>query len=169
MEVSVSNQLYVFFAMFVCGICSGLLFDIIRILRRVFGANIFFVSFSDILFWALISAGVYFAIFEFNYGQIRWYEIMGIILGSVIYFLTFSGLIMKILSALLEFFTRIFQFIFKIILTPLVFLYKMIKRPLFYLAAKSGLASDRVKRFAKHLKGEVRTDFNKLKLVMKKS
>lgn len=169
MEVSVSNQLYVFFVMILCGVCAGVLFDLLRALRRAFGANSFTTSVSDILFWLAISIGVYMTIFMFNYGQIRWYEIIGIILGSVIYFLALSGIIMKILGALFNFFTKIFQFIFKIILTPLVFLYKMIKRPLFYIVGKVGRVFRGAKSRSLGLVEKMRMSLRKLRLVLKKS
>lgn len=169
MEVSVSNQLYVFFVMVLCGACAGVLFDLLRALRRAFGANAFTTSLGDILFWLIISIGVYMTIFMFNYGQIRWHEIIGIILGSVIYFLAFSRAIMKIMELLFKFFTKIFQIIFKIVLTPLIFLYKMIKRPLYYILGKMGRVFHKSKTKMSGFLGKMLIGIKKFALVLRKS
>ena len=60
MEVSVSNQLYVFLVMFAAGATAGAIFDIFRIIRRTFRTGMLTTSLSDILFWLLISAGMFF-------------------------------------------------------------------------------------------------------------
>lgn len=169
MEVSVSNQLYVFGMMILCGAMSGFIFDIMRALRRSFGSNMLTTSLADILYWLIISSGIYFAIFTFNYGSIRWYEIIGILSGSVIYFLILSRFVMKIMVFMLNFFMKIFHVIFKIILTPLVFLYKIIKGPLYCILDSFGgiLRKARTKRI--RIVVWIKRTFSKAKLVRKKS
>lgn len=130
MEVSVSNQLYVFAVMLLCGAGAGVLFDIFRALRKTFGASMLTTSVGDIVFWLCISIGLFGAVFTVNYGELRWFEIIGVILGGIIYFLSVSRLFMCMLEWVLGFVLKIFLTIFKIILTPFVFLYKMIKKPL---------------------------------------
>lgn len=169
MEVSISHQLYVFLAMTICGTCSGIIFDLFRIIRRQFKANTLTTSLSDILFWLIISMGMFLTLFYVSDGEIRWHEAIGVILGAVIYFLLFSKLFMTVVGWILRIFTKIFLTILKIILTPLVFLYKMIKRPLYWIF----VSLKPVFRYGKHKTFSffalIKNSFKKLKLVMKKS
>ena len=165
MEVSISGQLYVFLAMSVCGVCSGLIFDIFRAIRKTFSGSNLTTSLSDILFWLIISLGMFFALFTISGGEIRWHEIIGVILGSVIYFLTISHLFVTLLVILIHFTSKIFLTILKIILTPLVFLYKMIKRPLYWGFVKLKYKTHRFSL----LFIWVKNSFKRLRLVMKKS
>lgn len=165
MEVSVSGQLYVFLAMSVCGACSGVVFDIFRVIRKTFLCSNLTTSLSDILFWLIISLGMFFSLFSISGGEIRWHEIIGVVLGSIIYFLTISRLFMALLGAVMRFVTKIFLTILKIILTPLVFLYKMIKRPLYWIFVRLQHTAHRFSL----LYTWVKSSFKKLRLVMKKS
>lgn len=169
MEVRISNELYVFFIMFLCGVCAGVLFDIMRMIRRVFGTNVFTTSLADILFWTIIGLGIYMAIFVFNYGKIRWYEIMGVGFGGVIYFLSLSSILIKIMGIFLKIFKKIFRLIFKIILTPLFFLYKMIKRPLSCVVVKIRCVFGRLGAKNSKLFSKARAGLKKFRLVLKKS
>ena len=165
MEVSVSEQLYVFLAMSVCGACSGVVFDIFRVIRKTFSCSNLTTSLSDILFWLIISLGMFFALFSISGGEIRWHEAIGVVLGSIIYFLTISRLFMTVFGALMCFVVKIFLTILKIILTPLVFLYKMIKRPLYWAFVRLQRTAHRFSL----LYVWVKNSFKKLRLVMKKS
>jgi len=165
MEVSVSGQLYVFLAMSICGVCSGMVFDIFRVIRKTFLCSNLTTSLSDILFWLIISFGMFFALFSISGGEIRWHEAIGVLLGSIIYFLTISHLFMTVLGALMRFALKIFLTILKIILTPLVFLYKMIKRPFYWVFKRFQHTAHRFSL----LYAWVKHSFKKLRLVMKKS
>lgn len=169
MEVSVSNQMYVFAVMLLCGACAGLLFDLMRGLRRCFGANMIVTSVEDILFWLAISAGIYAVIFVCNYGQLRWHEIIGLILGSVIYFLTLSRAVLRLFDVIFRIFTKIFQIIFKIVLTPLFFLYKMIKRPFYCVLRMLRSMARRGDRGARRVGGKIRGGLRRFWLVFRKS
>ena len=59
--------------------------------------------------------------FAVNNAQMRWFEAIGILLGGVVYFFGASRLFMKVIGAVFGFAVKIFLFILKIVLTPLVF------------------------------------------------
>lgn len=137
MEVSGANQLYVFGIMIICGAAGGAVFDLFRAVRKSFGANMLTTSLGDILFWFIISAGITAVIFSVNSGQIRWFEIIGIALGGILYFLLLSSLVMSVMGFVFKIFIKIFSTILKFVLTPIFFLYKMIKRPFCWLIKKA--------------------------------
>lgn len=165
MEISVSEQLYVFLAMTLCGACAGAVFDIFRIIRKIFGASLLTTSIEDILFWLGISAGMFFSLLYISAGEIRWHESIGVILGGIIYFLAISKIFIKILTFILQFLIKFFLLIFKIFLTPLGFLYKMIKKPLCRAYAYS---HHKIRSFL-GLFSSIKNSFKKLKLIMRKS
>lgn len=169
MEVSVSNQLYVFFIMIAAGAAAGVVFDIFRIIRRVFRTNTLTTSVSDIVFWLLISAGIFFVLFTVNSAQMRWFEGIGIFLGGTVYFLTVSRLFQKTAEAVFGFVVKIFVFILKIVLTPLVFLYRMIKRPLMWIFVKMKRFFGRGGKKTAGLLHAMCRGLSRLRLVMKKS
>lgn len=169
MEVSVSNQLYVFGVMILCGACAGMIFDVFRASRKTFGAGMLTTSVGDILFWLIISVGLFFVIFTVNSGEIRWFEAIGIVLGSIIYFLTLSRLFTKLLGCILGMILKIFLSILKIILTPFVFLYKMIKRPLLWAGRKTGRLLKRSGKRTAGLFDNIKRNFKVFRRAVKKS
>lgn len=169
MEVSVTNQLYVFLVMVLAGMGAGAVFDIFRIIRRTFRPGALTTSLSDLLFWLLISAGMFFTMFVVNNAEMRWYEAIGILLGGVIYFLALSRLFMKVIGTVFGFAVKIFLFILKIILTPFVFMYKMIKRPVVWLGRKAARLLKKGGKKTAGLFDGMRKGVKKLKLVSKKS
>ncbi len=169
MEVSVSNQLYVFLAMTLAGVGAGALFDIFRIIRRTFRTGPLTTSLSDVVFWLLISAGMFFVMFFVNNAEIRWFEAIGILLGGIVYFLTLSRLFVKVVGVVFRFVVKIILFILKIVLTPLAFLYKMIKRPLVWAFTKVMRVVKKGGRRSAGLFGGMRNGFRRLKLIRKKS
>ena len=128
MSLSLNQQLYIFFLMLAYGACASAIFDIFRSIYRTFKPSALTVGIGDIFFWLIISISTFYAFFIINNGQIRFFEFIAMILGSIFYFLLLSKIVIFIFSHILTFFKKIFLVIFKIILTILIFLYKMIHR-----------------------------------------
>lgn len=126
MDISTKNQAYVFLMMCVVGLLIGVLYDAFRVLRKHIKPGYNITGVTDMVFWVLVSIGVFGAIFYLNSGQIRWFEFAGVIIGSVIYFLSISLYIRIILEYTAKTIYKIFAILLKIILTPIVFLYKML-------------------------------------------
>ncbi len=169
MEVSVSAQAYVFFVMVAAGLGSGLVFDMFRAWRRLLRPGSVSTGIGDLLFWLLVSVGIFFVIFTVNNGEIRWFELVGLILGGLIYFLAFSHSCLGALTAVIKFFAKIILFLLKIILTPLVFLYKMIKSPLLWMGGLFRRFFRRTGRGLKKTAAHMGRGVKKLILVSKKS
>ena len=156
MGTSISNEVYVFLGMVCLGACQGLLFDVFRIFRRVAKPGVVAVNVSDFLFWAasavLITGGFLF----FNNGQMRWYVFLGLFLGAVFYFLLLSKHIIWGAVKIIAGFLGIFHIFLKILLTPLVFLYKISIVPLFAIFKRiCGKVASGMKSFYKRGKTNV--------------
>ena len=110
-----------FFMSVLSGFICGIVYDMFRVLRWL-PAGKRLVSLFDFVFPA-ISAFVVTAVFYiYNECSLRLYMIVGVITGAVLYFMIFSRLIIAVLKKII----KIIKFFLKILLTPIVFLYKIL-------------------------------------------
>lgn len=89
-DISVSSQVFVFFAMIVLGVMCGAVFDIFRGIRRMKKVAGGVVAVQDLLFWLSELVLVYMVTFWLNYAQVRAFELVALVIGSFIYFMTVS-------------------------------------------------------------------------------
>lgn len=113
MEVSSSHQVNVFFIYVLSGLICGTFFDIQRLLRRIFAAGSTRTLVEDFIFavftvFMTIAPG-----FIYNNGEMRYYQIIGILCGGILYAAALSRTVTKILY----FFFRLAE---KIIVKPTV-------------------------------------------------
>lgn len=113
MNVSVSEQAYMFFAMIVCGVFCGLVFDLFRSVRRAHRCHSGVVALQDITFWLAELVLVYWVAFKLNYAKVRLYELVALVIGSWLYFMTVSFYVVKILSEVIGYLIKAGLFIAK--------------------------------------------------------
>lgn len=121
-----THDIYVLLGMAVCGAALSALFDVRRGIQKAVILPDLVVIIADLLFWIIAAAAVALCIWIFNSGIIRIYEFIGLVLGSVIYFLVFSPVILRLITSIVKNILKIIAFIFKILLTPIRFLYKIV-------------------------------------------
>jgi spore cortex biosynthesis protein YabQ len=100
------------------GIYITFLYDILRVLRRVFPHGNFLVSVEDIVFWIYCAAKVFLLMYHESNGTLRWFAIFGAISGMLLY--------LKLVS---PFFVRYVAFILKKLLGVLGRIGRFISRP----------------------------------------
>lgn len=86
---SVTSESYIFLTMILCGMFSGMLYALLRALRKVVKKK-FFISVSDVVFAAATLAILFFALEKTCGGNIRFYQIAGFIAGFCIIELFFT-------------------------------------------------------------------------------
>lgn len=118
------NQANLFIIFSLVGIIIGLLFDIFRVLRKVFKTKDILTYIEDILFWILTGIIIIYSMYRFCDGELRFFMIVGIIFGSIIYILSISKYI-------IFFFTSIFSVIKKIIINPAKLICKTTRKIIF--------------------------------------
>ncbi len=128
MSLSLNQQVFIFLIMALYGACASMLFDFFKSVYKIFKLPAFAVGICDIIFWVIVSISAFFTLFTVNDGQIRVFEFLAMVLGSVIYFLTLSPPVVFVFSVFLKMFKKIFSFFLKFFLTIALFLYKMILR-----------------------------------------
>lgn len=150
--VTIASQVYVFLGCIFGGLIVGLLFDVFRLSRRFFNTRDIITYIQDIIFWILVGIIVLLTIFYSNNGQIRGYVFLGIVLGTVFYFLVFSRLIMKILTYVIEFLIRLIGYIIKMVSVPVRITAKILKVPLEFLIKRLIILGRILLKVLKHFK-----------------
>lgn len=89
-------------ALFGLAVMSGIgllvLYDILRIIRRIIPHGIIWISIEDLLYWAFVGSWLFLKVCQVNNGIIRGYMIIGMLAGIVLYYFLFSRTIMKYLT-----------------------------------------------------------------------
>ena len=104
MSDAISMEMRFFLASVLSGIILLIVYDVLRIFRRVVKHPWFFVALEDLIFWLLSGLFIFRMMYEMNNGTIRGFSILGMLLGMVIYNQSLSPFFVKGIS---EFFLLI--------------------------------------------------------------
>ena len=116
----IQNQLFSFFIYVIVGILLGFIFDIFRALRKSIKNSTVATNIEDILFVIISFIIITTVVQIISKGELRFYILLGIILGILIYFLSVSKYIItgetwilksiiKILKSIYNFFIKFFK------------------------------------------------------------
>jgi len=101
------NQAYLFLVFALNGIFIGILFDFFRILRKSFKTVNFITNIEDILFWILTGLSIIYCMYNFSGGALRFFMLLGLILGILLYMLTLSDFLVKIVVKIISIIKKI--------------------------------------------------------------
>ena len=136
MNQIVSSQARLFITSVEIGIIMGIVFDIVRIARKIIRHPNFFVQLEDMLYWVFCGFTGFYMLYICNYADIRPYIFIGIILGATLYFLSFSILFMKIMTKIINYVKAMLHKLYAFILIPIRGTIKIIKIPLNHIHIK---------------------------------
>lgn len=119
--MDVAADTYTFFLTIGAGIACGILYDFFAVLAGRVAKRKLIHAF-DLFFLILSSVCITMAFYVYNSCKLRLYMFVGVLLGLILHCLLFSNIIVCIFEKIL----KIFEIIFKILLTPLRFLYKIL-------------------------------------------
>lgn len=122
----VTNQAYLFLIFSFTGIFIAILFDIFRIKRKVFKTSNFMTYIEDFTFWILTTTIILFVIWFFNNGEIRFFMLLGLLIGIIIYILLLSDIFTKFGYIILNNIKNIIKTIIKTIyktINPIIILF----------------------------------------------
>ena len=109
MSAEVQSQFYLFFLAVFWGIGMCLAYDGLRILRNLIRHSLFWINAEDLLYWAVMTAVLFYLLFTYNRGEIRSFTIAGILTGSLFYLKTISPVYISLLSRARSPFFRLFR------------------------------------------------------------
>lgn len=133
----VEETLFLYHAVLL-GVFVAVIYDVIRIFRRVVYHNRFFIALEDILYWVFCAWEVFYLLYKESSGVLRWFAILGIALGMFLYMISISRFVVHFISKAINKCLHILEKIIGFLLTP------------FRKAAdKIGVTSKRTKHFTK--------------------
>lgn len=113
----IQNQLFSFFIYVIVGILLGFIFDIFRALRKSIKNSTVATNIEDILFVIISFIIITTVVQIISKGELRFYILLGIILGILIYFLSVSKYIITgetwILKSIIKILKSIYNFFIK--------------------------------------------------------
>ncbi|MCK9526519.1 MAG: hypothetical protein M0R49_11425 [Limnochordia bacterium] len=99
---SLGTQLYSFAIVLLAGITLGLFFDFFRVIRGILRPGLISTSILDLLFWALITPIIVLYLILANWGELRGYVLIGLLLGLFFYRLLLTDMITSFLLWLVQ-------------------------------------------------------------------
>jgi len=156
-DVSVSAQAYMFLVMVVCGVFCGLIFDLFRSVRRAHRCHSGVVAVQDIVFWLAELALVYTVAFKLNYAKVMAYELVALVIGSWIYFMTVTIYVVRILSGVIVVSINTGRIVFK----PFVKLAKVLTGFVLWLKSAIFLQINRILTYSKDIFGKLKAKYIK--------
>ncbi|MBQ9699555.1 MAG: spore cortex biosynthesis protein YabQ [Lachnospiraceae bacterium] len=74
------------------------LYDILRLIRRIIPHSNIMVNIEDFIFWTMSGVIVFMLIYAENSGTLRWFVVVGIVIGAVVYAKSFGTFLVKYTS-----------------------------------------------------------------------
>ncbi|HWI62659.1 MAG TPA: spore cortex biosynthesis protein YabQ [Symbiobacteriaceae bacterium] len=87
-------QFYGFFMIVLCGAVLGTLFDLLRVARGHYRPNAWLAAAADLLFWAVATFALASALFWGNWGDVRFYVVIALLIGVGLYYWLASPVVM---------------------------------------------------------------------------
>jgi spore cortex biosynthesis protein YabQ len=92
-----SAQLYAFGIVLLAGVSLGVFFDLFRVIRGLLRPGLLSTPLLDLLFWVLLTPILILYLLLANWGELRGYVIIGLVLGFFFYKLLLSGIVTAVL------------------------------------------------------------------------
>ena len=102
MEEFIRNQASILLDSVFVGMVIMALYDVLRLIRRVFRHKRFLRDFEDFIFWIMGGFIVFSLVYSRSDGNIRWFIILGVLLGAYIYYISFGKFLVKYLAKYLN-------------------------------------------------------------------
>ncbi len=119
-------EMYAFISAIACGMLSVILWNVTEALRNSMRAKAVINGFLDVIWWVVVSVVFCICMWEIISLKIRAFEFIGVGIGAILCHITLARPIRFVCGKIFGFFFKIIQFIFKILLTPGAFLYKIL-------------------------------------------
>ncbi|MCL1863450.1 MAG: spore cortex biosynthesis protein YabQ [Defluviitaleaceae bacterium] len=121
MILDMGAQAWLFLSTVLAGAVIGVFYDFFRILRRVATRfnTAWLVTLEDFLFWVIVTFGMFYFMLNQNFGEIRFFSILGAGSGMAIYFATLSRFFVKIGVAVVNYIKKVIVTALRIIFLPI--------------------------------------------------
>ena len=128
--MTLSNQFLTLGLMIGCGGWIGLIFDIYRVLSGQLRISRWLLPLFDLFYWVFAALLVFRVLFYSNYGQLRMFVFIGLMIGFVIYFTWVSKTTIRLILWTIHLIKRVVMILQRMvdlfIITPILAFYKLI-------------------------------------------
>ena len=107
---SLSAQLYAFGIILLAGLSMGMMVDVYRVLRGILRPGLVSTAILDLIFWALLTPILIIYLLLANWGELRAYVVIGLVLGFAFYRLTMSRAVVALLLWLIDILGKLVTF-----------------------------------------------------------
>lgn len=143
MENSLLHQCGIFAYCIFFGVITAIIFDTFRVLRRIVKTGVMITFLEDMLFWIIVAILFFALSLKISNGEIRFFMLIGVILGATAYFLTISSFIIQIAVKIVNVLKRIGAIFINVIVFPLRCFIRLLNKPIFFVMSfgKKGIKS----------------------------
>lgn len=143
--VPLLDQFYYFALTIMIGMIAGFCYDLYKVTRGTLRLRRIGTALGDVLFWLVLTGVVFVLLLLGNWGEVRLYVFLGLVLGAVIYLNFFSRGSTSIITwtfttlyRLWNLFVRIIVFAWRMICLPFKGAYLAVAIPLAFIAGIGG-------------------------------
>ncbi len=126
MNDAIMIELRFFLTSMLWGILLLIIYDLLRILRRVVKYNTFFIAIQDILYWVICSVLIFLMMYRQNNGIIRGFSILAMLIGMLVYHAVISDFLVNVISGILNKIISIIGKLITLIFKPIKFIFNKI-------------------------------------------
>lgn len=128
MNEDIIAELYFLLHSFCLGALIMILYDALRIFRKLVSHSVFALALEDFVYWIMCGVCIFVMLYRENNGSIRWFAVAGVACGMLVYNGTISTYITEGISALLKLILQIFGKVFNVLLWPLKKVFGVVKK-----------------------------------------
>ncbi|MDF2607163.1 MAG: hypothetical protein K0R15_831 [Clostridiales bacterium] len=121
-------QASIFGATILCGIGMGVIYDSIRIFRRIVPHNNFVIAIEDLIYWICCSIFLFYVLYSKDDGVIRGFSILGVMVGLCIYYISISKAYVKATVWTINKIKNFILALIKLLTAPIRFIYNFLKK-----------------------------------------
>jgi spore cortex biosynthesis protein YabQ len=128
MNEDIMAELYFLLHSFGLGVLIMILYDVLRIFRKLVPHSVFALALEDLVYWLVCGICIFVMLYRENNGSIRWFAVAGVACGMLLYNGTISTYITDGISKVLKFILQIFGKVFNVLLWPLKKVFGVVKK-----------------------------------------
>lgn len=149
MNGAILGELRFFVTSIIWGVLLLIIYDCLRIERRLISHNGFFIGLEDMIYWVVSSVLIFHMMYKQNDGIIRGFSIIGMLLGMLVYHNSISSYFVDIISKVLIKIKKTIFIVINTILKPFLYLTGKLRKALGYFV---GIVKKVVHNLQKRLK-----------------
>lgn len=138
------------------GIIIMILYDVLRIFRKLIRHSVWVTALEDLLYWIICGICIFIMLYQKNDGKLRWFVVAGISVGMLMYNGTISRLLTDRIANGLKWFFHILGKVFGVVFKPVKIVLNLIKKCAKFLEKRGEklclFEKKRLKKLAKRVK-----------------